>query len=337
MLRIHFTTEGLARTRLGRPSPLCDTVRSVRTLSARSRARHHVWPHKVPAERAASQLRTLLPLVPSTGYCPDFLTPPGTTGDIDADIEAVLSTRPARINAELEVLASRRPLPSWTRDLARGDSGALRRLGDALRGYHRLVVAPLSRAQQARVDADRAVRTRALADGGVGRLLSSFGPGMRWKSPVLEVDTTFHADLHVDERGLVIVPSLFGEGNTLIADDERAPVLGYHLGRDEPGRDAASDGDLDAAVDAVLGATRAAVLRAAFVGGSTSEIARRLGVSPASVSQHASALRDAGLLATRRVGQAVLHVATTRGRILLGREDTGEIPGTVARPSPASA
>lgn len=321
MLRIHFTMEGLARTRLGRPSPLCDAVRSLRAVATRPRATRRVWPHRVPDDRVLAPLRTLLPLVPSTGYCPDFLTPAGATGDLNADIESVLSTRPARINAELKALAARRPLPPWTWDLARGDGRALHRLGDALHSYHRLVVAPLSQAQQARVDADRAIRTRALAEGGVDHLLASFGPSMRWRSPVLEVDTTFDADLQVDERGLVLVPSLFGEGNTLIAGDERSPVLGYHLGRDEPrtgGRTRAHE--RDQAIDALVGATRAAVLRAALVGGSTTEIARRLGVSPASVSQHARVLRDAGLVGTKRVGQAVLHVATGRGRALLGHD-----------------
>jgi DNA-binding transcriptional ArsR family regulator len=55
------------------------------------------------------------------------------------------------------------------------------------------------------------------------------------------------------------------------------------------------------------------------VGGgcTTSELARRVGVSLASASQHASVLREAGLVHTLRQGGAVLHTLTPLGAALL--------------------
>ncbi|OQD51681.1 hypothetical protein BM536_038735 [Streptomyces phaeoluteigriseus] len=50
---------------------------------------------------------------------------------------------------------------------------------------------------------------------------------------------------------------------------------------------------------------------------STTELAARLGVSLAAVSQHTKALRDARLITTSRRGGSVLHVATALGRELL--------------------
>jgi len=67
---------------------------------------------------------------------------------------------------------------------------------------------------------------------------------------------------------------------------------------------------------ALIGDTRAAVLESVGEGRSTSELARRVGVSAASISQH-TAVRSAGLIRTGRVGKAVLHTITPLGRAML--------------------
>jgi DNA-binding transcriptional ArsR family regulator len=72
-----------------------------------------------------------------------------------------------------------------------------------------------------------------------------------------------------------------------------------------------------AALAALVGRNRAAVLRATAHGCTTTELADRVGISLASASQHASVLRDAGLITTRRQGSAVLHVLTPLGAELL--------------------
>ena len=95
------------------------------------------------------------------------------------------------------------------------------------------------------------------------------------------------------------------------------PVLLY------PARDAfalwgAPPYDRDA-LAALLGATRAAVLVAATCGATTSQLAERLKISVPSVSQHLTALRDAGLVRSTRRGRAVHHDLTNLGvRLLLG-------------------
>jgi DNA-binding transcriptional ArsR family regulator len=50
---------------------------------------------------------------------------------------------------------------------------------------------------------------------------------------------------------------------------------------------------------------------------STTEVAERLQISPANASHHLTALRDAGLLAGRREGRAVLYVRTPLGDALV--------------------
>ena len=71
------------------------------------------------------------------------------------------------------------------------------------------------------------------------------------------------------------------------------------------------------ALAALVGRNRAAVLQSIADGCTTTELARRVGISLAAASQHASVLRGAGLIATRRQGSAVLHVLTPLGAELL--------------------
>lgn len=67
----------------------------------------------------------------------------------------------------------------------------------------------------------------------------------------------------------------------------------------------------------LVGHTRSVVLRAIGDGATTSELARRAGVSLASASQHACVMREAGLVTTLRRGNAVLHTVTPLGAALL--------------------
>ena len=71
------------------------------------------------------------------------------------------------------------------------------------------------------------------------------------------------------------------------------------------------------ALAALIGRNRAAVLASVGDGCTTTELAGRAGISLAAASQHATVLRDAGLIASRRQGGAVLHVLTPIGMELL--------------------
>lgn len=68
---------------------------------------------------------------------------------------------------------------------------------------------------------------------------------------------------------------------------------------------------------ALLGTTRAAALEAIADGCTTTELAARCQISLAGASRQAGILREAGLITTRRVGQAVKHDLTPLGRAVL--------------------
>ena len=70
----------------------------------------------------------------------------------------------------------------------------------------------------------------------------------------------------------------------------------------------------------LLDRTRADVLVALAAlaeGASTTQLARRTGISAASASEHARVLRRSGLVESRRSGKSTLHTLTPLGRRLL--------------------
>lgn len=89
-------------------------------------------------------------------------------------------------------------------------------------------------------------------------------------------------------------------------------------------------------LSALLGATRAAVLEAIADGGSTTDLALRLGISPSSASEHAAVLRGAGLTVSIRSRNQVRHRLTPLGAALLGIEVAEQAEGErIPRPAVA--
>ena len=66
----------------------------------------------------------------------------------------------------------------------------------------------------------------------------------------------------------------------------------------------------------LIGGSRATMLADLAAPRSTTELAERLSLSPATVSHHITALRDAGLATARREGRSVLYARTPLGDAL---------------------
>ncbi|MGH1552153.1 ArsR/SmtB family transcription factor [Streptomyces sp. L7] len=121
-------------------------------------------------------------------------------------------------------------------------------------------------------------------------------------------------------RGLHLIPSLFcrAPGITLHAE---LPVLAFPVSHDTvwtPGTSTAPESQ-GGTLGALLGPTRAALLQAISAGHgiTTSALARRTGISSATVSHHTTVLRDAGLITTHRTGTTAHHLSTPLGSRLL--------------------
>lgn len=323
LLRVHFTAGDLARTRIADgPDPLWEILLSVQQLAERrpDPALRAWLTRACPQGRSA--LRTVSPLMPPRGYFPDFLTPAESlAGGLDEGIDAVLSTPRRRLRTELARVATPATLPSWTRRLAEGEPEVLRLLGRALRQHHATVLQPAWRQISERVQRDRQRRIQAQCAAGTEAMLRTFEDGLIWRPPVLIVDYPVDRDLHLEGRGLVLVPSYFCRHTPVtLVDPELPPILVYPARGQDAGRVPATPSAEELAL--LLGHTRAAVLRTLAEQCTTTELARRAGVSASSASEHATVLRRAGLVTSTPYRNRVHHSLTTLGTALLSGDPT---------------
>ncbi|MEV7419371.1 winged helix-turn-helix domain-containing protein [Streptomyces sp. NPDC089919] len=321
MLRIHFTGVDLARVRMaGRPDALWETILSFHRLRDRRDARLFGEWRTETRTRLNGETRLLGALIPPRGYFPDFLTPGEGRYGVELGLDALRGTRAPRLRKELSLLAGGAPPAPRLREFTESGPERLGRLVGELRAYHRAAVEPYWTHIQAQVEAERAARGRALLDGGADELLSSLPPMLRWRAPVLECDYPVDRDVRLRGRGLLLQPSFFCRRTAVtLADPELPPVLVYPAAAElaaaaGPRR---TDPCNQRNLGKLVGHTRSVVLRAIGDGATTSELARRAGVSLASASQHACVMREAGLVTTLRHGNAVLHTVTPLGAALL--------------------
>jgi hypothetical protein len=329
VFRIHFTAEDLARTRIAKaPTPMIELVGAARALRARDRPaqldgwRRHALQHLSP------QARLALSLIPPLGVTPDFLSPQ-RSGTPEEELEHVRATPLRQISEDLALVAETQALPAWAHRLS--DNASLRDdLFDGLTHLYTHLLGSYWTSIEDLQASDRAVRLRQFLIGGVEHVLARASPRwITWNPPVLEIRTVIKDasyDLHLEGRGLLLVPSFFQTRSAAVLDDGHStPVLTYfcsqapslaHLTVMSPEPAASSAAD---AVTALLGRTRAAVLYAIAEnpGCTTTELARAVRIAPSSASEHATVLREAGLVRTTRHRNTVLHNPSSLGAALL--------------------
>nr|WP_105969263.1 helix-turn-helix domain-containing protein [Streptomyces geranii] len=320
MLRIHFTPQDLTRVRVASaPDPLWEIACSLHRLqTTRGRWAYADWYRETRTVLAGTQLgaavsRLLVPVLPRALYMPDFLTPHDAADGLERGLAAIVDTPPERVAQEIRMLDRSSGAPDWTLRLV--ERTAREDLAGLLRAYHDAVIAPHESRVLATVASDRALRGRDSLATGLDGLLAGLSPAVRWHPPVLHVDYVEDRDLHLAGRGLRLVPSYFCWRTPIsMADDALQPLLVYPVhGLRAP----APERPPDASLAALLGRTRATVLRSLALGATTSELAALLGVSMPTVSHHTTVLRDAGLVFSHRHHNTVLHTLTPLGAALL--------------------
>jgi DNA-binding transcriptional ArsR family regulator len=322
VLRLHFTADDLLRTRFAAaPAPLMELGLAVAALQRRD-ALFDSW-RRAAGARLPRAARSLFQLVPPSGAGPMFLDP--ISDGLEDGLDTVMSASGAFVRRELRrICAGGQPITPWIRALDERDRDAWRLLGDAVRSAHGALIGPAWAPIGQSFRGEVAWRGRLIAEFGLKSALETLHPGARWRDTTLEFDVDSRLSVRPEGRGVTLLPSAFSTGRPLIDQHPDGSILIVY-----PALTPLPLVDLPAGDDPLaelLGRTRAAVLALAVAPRTTSELARELGISAASASEHARTLRAAGLLVTQRAGKAVLHSMTPLGDRLLAQPGAGGGP-----------
>ncbi|MCP3803556.1 winged helix-turn-helix domain-containing protein [Allokutzneria sp. A3M-2-11 16] len=317
MLELGFTAQDLARTRFAF-SPLWEVVASVRVLKEpAAHALHLPWISTAAERVRALDLSLLDALIPVPARrLPAFLAPTPTTPvpDIADELDALRAVAADEVRAGVELLNR----PPVLDELYDDPPTGLAKLAETVAVYWETALLPHWPRIRALLEGEVLHRSRRLAEGGAQRLFADLDPAVSWAGDTLVVQRKTSERLRLEGRGLVLVPSVFVWPKVFSKiTDSWQPVLRYPprgiATLWERGRDPVPD-----ALAAVLGPSRAQLLAELDAPASTSELARRTGITAGGVSQQLTLLREAGLVTSHRTGRFVLYQRTPAADVLLG-------------------
>jgi DNA-binding transcriptional ArsR family regulator len=318
VLRIELSADDLARIRFAaQPAPLVELKLALMMLRrADSAALFGRWRHDL-RRRLPGSTRPLWDLLNPYGG-PAFLDP--VDADLAAGLEVVRSAPSDFVRGGIELIWADRGAtpPQWLRDLAENDATARQLIQRGLRDAYDTVLRPSWPQVRSRHQAEYLRYALTAAEHGVAAALTSLCPGSRLVDGVWELDTRRDRRVVPAGQGLTLLPTFHWTGAPLFGAVHGAPtLLVYPAGPGIPHTPApvalAAEHD---ALAPVLGPTRARALRLLADPLTTTELAHHLGISAGTASTHATALRDAGLIATVREGRAVHHSRTLLGTAL---------------------
>ena len=328
MISIKVSADDLMQTRFAF-SPLWEVVASYRVLVDPARhAVHLPWVRRAYEDLGGLDLRPLEALVRAQGYIPDFLTPPPATPfpDFFEEIERLRGIGAERVREESGYLSVYGPEHARALGEYKDDPrGAVGRLADLLVEYHGRVLAPYWPRLYTLLEGDVLKRARTLAFEGPEALFGGLHRAVGYRPGVVEVYKSFERDVDPDGRGVLLIPVAFAWPDVyVITDRPWQPTLVYS----PRGVATLWQGERPTtgeAIRAALGGGRAAVLKSLAVPSTTTEIARSLGASPGTVSEHLARLRRAGLAEAHRRGRRVYYRLSSGGESLLDLfGETGE-------------
>jgi DNA-binding transcriptional ArsR family regulator len=312
VVAIGLSAGAVARIRFA-VSCLWEVVAAVRVLRDPGRhAVHLPWVRRVSVP-SDTLLWALVPREPA--YLPDFLTPPppDLTPDLGAELARLRATPAAVVRHELDLYGHS---SAALRELYADPAAGLARLGTEINAFWQAALAPHWPRIQLLLDAEIYARARNLARDGAAGLLNDLHEKVRWEAGTLSISKQFCTAADVsDGTGLVLVPSVFVWPSVLSIFAGDVPQLAY------PARGVATlwepRPENSGALGAVLGRGRTRLLLELDAPSSTTELARRTGMTAGGVSQHLTALRAAGLVTAHRHGRSVLNMRTALAEALL--------------------
>ncbi len=327
MILARFHTEALTRVRFA-ISPMFEVTRSVKSLmDPASAALHLPWVERALPAVADLDLSTLFALQSAPSYNPDFVNPPPSSplAEFEDELATMVATPPRQIAAEVRFAYRDAKLPEVLEPFVERPKRSIEALAELMREYWERTHAANWPRMRALLEHDVLYRSRQIADGGTARLFCDLDPAVAWEDGVLRIECgECDSDLNLDERGLLLVPSIFVWPKvTILTLEPWQPTLAYPargIGMLWSPEEANTPPD---ALERLVGRTRAMLLTALDSPRTTTELAGELGLTPGGVSQHLTVLRDAGLVRGRRVARTVLYLRSREADALLEASGLG--------------
>jgi DNA-binding transcriptional ArsR family regulator len=321
MIEITLAHSDLARVRFAH-SPVEELVASLRVLQDPGRQlMYGRWVAATRGRLGGLRLDLLAALAPTGRYLPAFLFPPSTRPwcVLSEELAQIAASPPAVVRAELDKVREGAPLPAVLGPLYDDPAGQLPAVVEELARYWEAAIEPVWSRVRGLCAADLAYRMEQFAGGGLARVLGDLHPDLGFAGELLRVDKPHHCSHRFDlaGNGIVLVPCAF-TWPSLSVDccGVDQPALIY------PPRGVAELWEDTMAeqpdpLSALVGRTRASLLAILAVPGTTTQLAERLELSPAAVSQHLKILKDAALVSAHRRGRMVLYQRTPAATTLL--------------------
>ncbi|WIM93216.1 helix-turn-helix domain-containing protein [Actinoplanes oblitus] len=316
MIAWEFGAADLAGLRFAH-SPMAELVASVLAL----RGGPAGWLRPDWSVRTAATMRALpalrAVLCGPRGHAPDFLTPVPAVARPSLDDElAVIAATPLDQVAEQVTAGWAGEGPPVVRRFAEAPAVALTGLLGEIREYHAAAIAPVWSRLRATAEAEIATRVRVAAERSPRAIFDGLHPRLDWDGSALLLKYPDKSgEWSADTREMTLLPTAFAgphvyamTGATTGRSLWYAPTGYGNLWSPPP--------QPSAALSALLGPTRAAVLTLLATPATTGEVATLLGLAPATASHHLTTLRDAGLITPHRTGRRLHYQHTHLGHQL---------------------
>jgi DNA-binding transcriptional ArsR family regulator len=296
-------------------SPLAEAIGSLHMLhSGHAYPVHHRWADDARHRLRQLDTELLWAIAPPSNA---VITPPldlNAAASVEHQLQLVAQWPPDQLRAELEIVWSGRPMASAARKvIADGPVGA-GRVAAALAAYWDTVIAPRWNHIRAVLEGDIAHRARYAALGGLSTMLNGLHPQLRLDQSTIRLAKTFcpaNQTLAVNGKGVLLMPSIF-RGPDICFDPAtlRMPAITYSPRGLGAIWDKASGATGRDPVSALIGQSRAAILRSTGLPKTTTDLAHELHVSGATVSVHLATLKSCGMVTSWRSGQRVFYQRT---------------------------
>jgi DNA-binding transcriptional ArsR family regulator len=279
------------------------------------------WLLAVSGRLGGLDMPLLAALAPVGAHMYGFLTPhpTGPSPAFNDELAVVATVEPDLVRDELKLTAQGRSVPEPLRPLYDDPVAELPHVLDELTRYWYAAVEPFWPQLQTIATADVFYRTEQFAAGGLADVLDNLHPQVAFNADRLLIHQPHHCtqQYRLTGQGIVLVPCAFSWPALLVSCcDVVQPSLTYPP-RGIAGIGAGLHTDRHGPLFTLIGRTRTNLLVALEYPKSTTQLAKELNMSAATISQHLKTLKSTDMITSRRQGRLVLYQRTHAATALL--------------------